>query len=375
MLEGSDILEWERRRKYLWALTVREAVTAALLLAYGVGLSCRVVRSHWVVWTLFALFFTFNLGRRVLARRGIFSKTYQVTTLVLDVAMISLVVYYTGGVSSMLIPIYFIQVFATAILAGRRLAMLMALLSSLGLCLLGWGELTGFLGHARFLSPSAHATRCLDPGYVVTFLSTVVALLLVSAAGMGRIGWMLHRAQQELATASVTDEMTGLYNHRHFVQRLEEEIRRSQRYGHTTGLILIDLDHFKRVNDQHGHVVGDQALRHAADRIREQLRRTDLPARYGGEEFAVILPETPLPQAVLLADRLRVALRESSVPLDGGGSVRVTLSAGVAAFPSPGLTGGLDLVRAADACLYRAKGEGRDRVCSTDGAPAARASA
>ncbi len=375
MLEGSDVLEWERRRKYLWALTVREAVTAALLIAYGVGIACRVVRSHWVVWAIFALFFAFNAGRRVLARRGIFSKTYQVTTLVLDVAMISLVVHFTGGVSSLLIPIYFIQVFATAILAGRRLAMLMALLASLGLCLLGWGELTGFLGHAKFLSPSAHLTRCMDPGYVVTFLCTVVALLLVSAAGMGRIGWMLHRAQQELAMASVTDEMTGLYNHRHFVQRLDDEIRRCQRYGHTTGLILIDLDHFKQVNDKHGHVVGDQALRHAADRLREQLRRTDLPARYGGEEFAIILPETPLSQAVLLAERLRTTLRDSPLPLDGGCFLRITLSAGVAAFPSPGLAGGLDLVRAADACLYRAKGEGRDRVCSVDGVPASKASA
>lgn len=369
MLEGSDVLEWERRRKYLWALAVREGVTLALLLAYVVGIACAVVPSRAVVWGLFAFFIAFNLGRRLLARRGVFSKAYQLLTLVLDVCVISLLVYFTGGVRSLLVPIYFIQVFATAILAGRRLAMLMALLSSLALSLLAWGELKGVLPHATFLSRSA------QEGYVTTFLVTIVSLLLVAAYGIGRIGWMLHRAQQELATASVTDEMTGLFNHRHFVQRLEEEVRRSERYGHPTGLILIDLDHFKRVNDRHGHVVGDQALRHAADLLRDGVRRIDLPCRYGGEEFAIILPETPLAQAVLLAERLRAAVAGSAVALPDGGILTITLSAGVAAFPSPGLAGGLDLVRAADACLYRAKGEGRNRVCAADGASEAKASA
>ena len=169
------------------------------------------------------------------------------------------------------------------------------------------------------------------------------------------------RIQEELAHLAYTDPMTGLANYRAFRRHLHDEINRAARYGHALSLLILDVDKFKRVNDQYGHPAGDEVLRHAARVVQKHLRSIDLPARYGGEEFAVVCPETEVGAALVLAERLRAALENAVCTLPCGETLRVTMSIGVSVFPNEAITE-LDFVATADAALYRAKEEGRNRV-------------
>ncbi len=167
-----------------------------------------------------------------------------------------------------------------------------------------------------------------------------------------------------LERLSITDGLTQVHNHRYFQERLREEFRRAQRYDDPLSLILLDLDHFKDFNDEHGHLVGDAVLRDVAAAIQRSVRETDLLARYGGEEFAILLPRTPLAGALTVAERV---WRELNALRSGpDGSLLVTASLGVSGFPHHAINSPEQLVRTADQALYRAKGEGRNRICLQD---------
>ncbi len=171
----------------------------------------------------------------------------------------------------------------------------------------------------------------------------------------------LRRENQALITQVRTDPLTGLFNHRHFRDSLEAELERTLRSGQPTALIMVDLDHFKQVNDRWGHEVGNLALRHAAACMRESMRRIDILCRYGGEEFSVIAPGTGLAGAVKAAERLRQLLEQS--PLETGqGTLQITASLGVAIHTSLHPLSASVLVQQADARLYEAKHGGRNRV-------------
>jgi len=165
-------------------------------------------------------------------------------------------------------------------------------------------------------------------------------------------------------TLATTDELTGLANRRRFFEDLDREIARCKRYGSPAALLMIDIDHFKSVNDAHGHQAGDAVLKGVATALSETLRRTDVAARYGGEEFAVLLPETPLPQAADVAERVRqrVAAQPFQSP---AGPLAVTISVG-AAVAGDSKCDVESLVRSADEALYRAKSGGRNRVAIAD---------
>ncbi|MCU0588860.1 MAG: GGDEF domain-containing protein [Syntrophobacteraceae bacterium] len=166
-----------------------------------------------------------------------------------------------------------------------------------------------------------------------------------------------------LTELSITDPLTGYFNYRYMLQALDQEMERSRRTGLPTGLIMVDLDHFKDVNDTYGHMVGDAALQWACKVWRENIRRIDIPCRYGGEEFAIILPGTNLPQATLLAERLRKVLADS--PLHGDGfALKLTASFGVSAFRGQNGATPQRVLDCADHMLIRAKAQGRNRVCS-----------
>jgi diguanylate cyclase (GGDEF)-like protein len=167
---------------------------------------------------------------------------------------------------------------------------------------------------------------------------------------------------EETRQLAITDELTSLANHRHFYQQLAREVRRAQRYKRPLTLMMLDLDNFKGYNDRHGHLAGDYALRETAEVLRRNARDVDILARYGGEEFAIILPETDLNQAAFQAERIRAAVathayrgRDSSPQGD------LTVSIGVAAL-TPGMRKIEQLVHDADQALYRAKGQGRNRL-------------
>ncbi len=160
-----------------------------------------------------------------------------------------------------------------------------------------------------------------------------------------------------------TDGLTGLYNHRHLQERLQQEVERADRYGRPLSVIMADLDHFKSFNDAFGHPRGDELLIAVARTLRQLSRATDILARYGGEEFTLVLPETSAAEAQVLAERVRqcvAALKIDAVPTRRGAEPGVTLSLGVAAY-NPG-DSKEDLIEAADVALYQAKRAGRDRV-------------
>ncbi|TDD73553.1 sensor domain-containing diguanylate cyclase [Actinomadura rubrisoli] len=166
---------------------------------------------------------------------------------------------------------------------------------------------------------------------------------------------------QQLQAAARTDAKTGLLNAAAWQREADTELSRAQRSSDPLALLLIDIDHFKRVNDTHGHLVGDQVLVGVAGTLCHQLRDYDVVGRFGGEEFVVLLPGTDTVEACRVAERLRGRVRRLAVPAEEG-TVAVTVSVGVALFRTHG-EDLIELLAAADLALYRAKASGRDRVC------------
>jgi diguanylate cyclase (GGDEF)-like protein len=186
---------------------------------------------------------------------------------------------------------------------------------------------------------------------------------LARQAGVSMENVGLHEQVQRQA---VTDELTGLFNHRRFVEALEAEAERARRFDQSVGLVMVDLDNFKAVNDTYGHQQGDQVLRSVAALMRKYSREIDSPARYGGEELAVVLPQTDIDGAYQLAERLRSGIAELDIPMVGrAGSMRVTASLGVAALPR-NAQDPERLIAAADAALYAAKRGGKNKTIRAD---------
>jgi diguanylate cyclase (GGDEF)-like protein len=186
-----------------------------------------------------------------------------------------------------------------------------------------------------------------------------LAKSLAAQAAIALENARLHSIVQRQA---ITDELTELANRRRFTETLDTELRRAERFGEPLGLVLIDLDDFKLVNDRYGHQVGDQVLRAFADCLRKRIRVIDVAARIGGEEFAVLLVETDLPGALALAESLRNAVSALEVPVSETETVRLTASFGVAVYPQARTAD--ELLAAADAGLYQAKREGKNSIRS-----------
>jgi diguanylate cyclase (GGDEF)-like protein len=167
---------------------------------------------------------------------------------------------------------------------------------------------------------------------------------------------------KRLQELTQVDTLTGLFNFRYLMMALEGEMERTRRTGLSTGLIMSDLDHFKRINDTYGHECGNKALQWIGNIWHEKLRRIDMACRYGGEEFVVILPGTRLPQAIRAAERLRFALQSSPVKLNGK-LVRLTASFGVDAYRGRKKLTVETFIKQTDHFLLEAKARGRNRVC------------
>jgi diguanylate cyclase (GGDEF)-like protein len=190
-------------------------------------------------------------------------------------------------------------------------------------------------------------------GYLAQVFNTMVARLRE------------RESQGELERLSVTDALTGLYNRRHLMGTLANEVQRSRRLRRTFSVLLADVDHFKRYNDTHGHLAGDAALVKFAEILRRMTRAVDSVARYGGEEFVVMLIEAPIGTAAIVAERIR-----ARVAAEEFGSGRMTVSVGAAEYPAHGDTPE-ELIASADRAMYQAKGAGRDRVMLAGGGGAA----
>ncbi|WP_199248408.1 diguanylate cyclase [[Phormidium] sp. ETS-05] len=170
------------------------------------------------------------------------------------------------------------------------------------------------------------------------------------------------KLRDTLKDQSIRDPLTGLFNRRYMEESLEREVRRAERNNQSIGIMMLDVDHFKRFNDTYGHEAGDIILRELSQVLQISIRSSDIACRYGGEEFALIMPEAPLDITLQRAEKLCQKVRTLKVQYRHQLLGPLTISLGVASFPQHGPTGG-SLIQAADAALYRAKNEGRDRVC------------
>jgi len=180
--------------------------------------------------------------------------------------------------------------------------------------------------------------------------------LIFTTSIMLLFGKKLVSKEEQLRHLSVTDTLTNTYNRRYFVQKLEEEIERAKRLGSKFSLVMLDIDHFKKINDNFGHNAGDLALKSMTQMIKNRIRKIDVLARWGGEEFAILLPDTPVKNAVTLAEDLRKKLSQMDIP----GVGRVTASFGVAGYcPGDNVD---SLVNKADNMMYEAKAVGRNCV-------------
>lgn len=221
----------------------------------------------------------------------------------------------------------------------------------------GW-LLFGIVDANAFMAPIKHQTQAL----LFMLVLATAAIILLTTLVLRPILDALRR-EEHLKVLAHRDRLTGLFNHGHIQEILDTELERAKRYSRPIAVLLFDIDHFKRINDGHGHQAGDLVLKQLAERSKQSLRTTDQLARYGGEEFLAVLPETDAQQGQLLAERLRGAIAEAPFVYDGQ-PLHITISAGVASWeagdgPAPTK---IELVRSADRALYRAKAHGRNQV-------------
>ena len=210
------------------------------------------------------------------------------------------------------------------------------------------GSLNGtYLDDRRVKTPTP-----IHPGQMLRLGSVIFKVL--QGADLER------RYHEEIYRMAIFDGLTNIHNKRYFMEFLEREHQRAVRHSRPLSLLMLDVDHFKLANDEHGHINGDRLLRQTASRMRGFVRRDECFARYGGEEFGMILPETSLDGAQALAEKVRRVIGDTPMDLQDGGSVTITISIGAAELDSNDTVFGL--VGRADEALYKAKSNGRDRV-------------
>ena len=239
------------------------------------------------------------------------------------------------------------------------------------------GRDTMLLGATAASSEASLGVRefCVAPLRLGTYVHGVLAVacesrvfttsdtdLVASTAEQISLALERYRFLAVVQRQASTDDLTGLYNHRFLVDSLDQQVALAERLGAPLAILMIDIDHFKLLNDTHGHHAGDLALSTFARTLVSNTRRADLAARYGGEEFVVVMPDTSAAEAFLVAEKIRLAVAATDVTLSGGATVQLTVSIGVAAYPE-NAESAAELFSLADEALYRAKRTGRQRTC------------
>src|SRR6185295_10342064 len=192
---------------------------------------------------------------------------------------------------------------------------------------------------------------------IIGSLPLLILYPLVVGLTTYRLARRLREQNQLLSEQSRTDGLSGLLNRQHWEDAVSAEFQRWKRYGRRTSLLMLDIDHFKAINDQHGHPVGDEVIRNVASILRAALREEDVPGRYGGEEFGVLLPDTPAAGAEVIAERIRRRIEGAAVARSG---LRTTVSIGIAELGAEDIDYTVGISHA-DRALYAAKERGRNR--------------
>lgn len=265
---------------------------------------------------------------------------------------------YMGGGAYMLL---LVAPALCAVFLGARQAAAMFALGLLTSALMAWGWLTGRLTSqfdvgAYMQLPQGWISYLVLNGLFAAFL--VLSLILLWSKLQEAWAHMQH-LNDELAHRAAVDRMTGAWNRGHFMDLAEQALRQAERSGQPLAVLMLDLDHFKDINDSHGHATGDEVIKALAHIAQAALRKSDFLGRMGGEEFAIVLPDTPQESALLVAERIRQQVESFRLVRLGVPDVHMTVSIGLAM----NLTSSLDQVLAhADAALYRAKNKGRNQV-------------
>lgn len=200
-----------------------------------------------------------------------------------------------------------------------------------------------------------YVTKPFDPGELIARVKVQLKIKTLQDE--------LRKSNDQLKKLSITDHLTELFNRRHMMEILERELPRAQRNDSPLSFVMMDIDHFKSVNDRYGHQQGDKVLAIIALLAKGALRSYDFAVRYGGEEFVLILPGTPLEEAMMVAERLRLVIEQHSFDYELA-RLKVTISMGVSTYPPKRVKTVDDFIREADTALYKAKQEGRNRVVS-----------
>ena len=293
-------------------------------------------------------------------RKDMYRSWVGIATTVFDVSLVSaaLVAFLLLGQphvavnSRIVFEAYFIAIGATSLRYDVRLCLLAGALAI--------AQYLGIVWYADLhfpLNDAAYAPFVYGMFDWPTQVSRLVLLLIATILS----ATVVLRAQQ-LRRLSTIDRMTGVYNRGYFDERLAAELSRARRQSEPLAVVMVDVDHFKRFNDNFGHAAGDAGLRALTTLIRHSIRRSDLVARYGGEEFVLVLPITTAEQAIDKLEALRRAVSQLAIRLPKQDTVaHLTMSAGIAIFPEDGVTAD-ELIDQADARLFEAKETGRNRV-------------
>ncbi len=200
---------------------------------------------------------------------------------------------------------------------------------------------------------------------ILLILAAIILVLGGIYYFISRLLRKINEAQRKLVELATIDDLTQLCNRRYFFERFNQEMERAKRYQRPLSCLILDIDHFKQVNDTYGHLSGDQVLIDIAQILRNNCRQSDLAGRYGGEELIILLPETDSPGAMIIAERIREMIEQHQTVDDRGEIIRVTVSMGVVSLTGPELEK-MDknerIVQYADDALLRAKKDGRNRI-------------
>ncbi|MFI5311543.1 MAG: diguanylate cyclase [Gemmatimonadales bacterium] len=365
-------------RTQYWSVPTAELTTAGydgeLVVARGrLGLILAVMlvpivalvqgprREHWVAFGVAWFALILAIVSYLAARRHLWSRWLSFGTSLADVTMISLAhaAYILQGMPSVAansrtnFTLYALAIAATTLRFDVRICLV-----SGALAVAQYGAIAVWAYASWLPNPTPDTVMYgeIEPGVQVGRLIVLVAMTWLSVAVV--------RQSARLRFASTHDPLTSLLNRRYFDERFAEEIERSRRSGNPLAVAILDVDRFKRINDEWGHPTGDAALRTVSRVIRQTVRRSDVVARYGGEEFVMMLEGSRPADALARLEKVRARIAAEEIPVSNGDPpLRITLSAGLALYPADG-TEADELVRIADQRLLEAKRAGRDRVVS-----------